>query len=113
MHAKNMIDKCINNLKELQSKMDDEFSDWFVDANRFASKVETIIEIPRLSRRQTGQANAITENSSTEDCYRIYIAIPFMDHVVQEMSTRFHPGNRVGCDPFILVPAVCVVEKDL
>ena len=55
----------------------------------------------------------LTENSSTEDYYRINIAIPFVDHVVLEMSTRFHPDNRVGRDLFILVPAVCVVEKDL
>ena len=113
VHAYNMIDNCINNLKQLQTKMDHEFSDWFVDANRLASKVETIIEIPCICKRQTRRANAITENSSTEDYYRINIAIPFVDHVVQEMSTRFHPDNRVGCDPFILVPAVCVVEKHL
>ena len=49
-----MKDNCINNLKELQNKMDDEFSDWFVDENRLASKVETIIEIPRLCKWQTG-----------------------------------------------------------
>ena len=113
VHAYNMIDNCIKNLKELQNKMDDEFSDWFVDANRLASKVETIIEIPRLCKRQTGRGNAITENSSTEDYYRINIAVPFVDHVVLEMTTRFHPDNRVGCDLFILLPAVCVVEKDL
>ena len=26
---------------------------------------------------------------------------------------RYYTKNRVGCDLFILVPAVCVVEKDL
>ena len=36
-----------------------------------------------------------------------------MDHVVQEMSTRFHPDKSVGCGQFILVPAVSAVEKDL
>ena len=31
-----------------------QFSDWFVDENRLASKEETIIEIPRLCKWQTG-----------------------------------------------------------
>ena len=52
----------VNNLKELQKKMDDEVSDWFVNANRLASKVETIfIEIPHLCKRKTERAIAITE----------------------------------------------------
>ena len=87
-HAYNMIDNCINNLKELQNKMDDEFSDWFVDKNRLASKVETIIEIPRLCKWQTGRANAITENSSTEDYHRNSICGPRCPGNVNKISSR-------------------------
>ena len=47
---------------------------------------ETVIfSVTETIKRQTGQANAITENSSTEDYYRINIAIPFVDHIVQEI----------------------------
>ena len=35
-----------------------------------------------------------------------------MNSICGPCCPGFHPDNRVGCDLFILVPAVYVVEKD-
>ena len=38
------------------------------------------------------------------------IAIPFVDHLQQEIITRFDAENRIGKDTFILVPAAIIKE---
>ena len=38
---------------------------------------------------------------------------PFLDHLLQELTSRFNPENRVGKDICYLVPTIVIKQTDL
>jgi hypothetical protein len=61
---------------------------YFINAFEVASKIEEEIKIPRVCDRQTKINN--TETSNPEEWFRIAIYIPFTDHSITELNTRFN-----------------------
>ena len=41
------------------------------------------------------------------------MVVPFLDHLLQELTSRFNPENRVGKDIFYLVPTIVINQTDL
>ena len=99
VHAYNMIDSTIDNVKELRKNIKD---DWFVDATRIANEIGSEISLPRIAGRQIYRANALADGATTEDYFRVNVAIPFVDHLEQQLLE-----SRVGKDLFALVPSLC------
>ena len=66
-----------------------------------------------VEERQTYRANSVMQGGTTEDYYRMNVAVLFIDHLLQELLTRFEPENRVGKDIFTLVPAAIIKENNL
>ena len=62
--------------------------------------------MPRITGRQEHRNNALSVNP--ESHYRVNVAIPFIDHLLEEMSSRFSKDNRAGAEIFSLVPSVVV-----
>ena len=62
--------------------------------------------MPRITGRQEHRNNAPCVNP--ESHYRVNVAIPFIDHLLEEMSSRFSEDNRAGAEIFSLVPSVVV-----
>ena len=56
------------------------------------------------------RANVVIQGETTHDYFCMNIAIPFIDHLQQEIITRFDAENRIGKDTFILVPAAIIKE---
>ena len=71
--------------------------------------------MPRLVGRQAHRPNATTGHSTPgpEEYYRINVAIPFIDHLEAELTTRFNAENRVGCEIFRLVPTSIINDNDV
>lgn len=66
------------------------FHDAFVKAENLLVEVGSshdTISVPRLCRRQTQRSNIPHENS--EEYYRRVVYIPFLDHVLTELRSRF------------------------
>ena len=67
------------------------------------------ITMPRVTGRQRHRGNA--PRITIEKYYRKNIAIPFLDHLTQEMHIRFSEEDRVGSVLFGLIPAKLEVIK--
>ena len=60
--------------------------------------------MPRNCAKQRQRLNADAEN--TENWYRINVAIPFMDHILQELDSKFSTLAQTASKHLGLVPAV-------
>ena len=59
-----------------------------------ASAVEITLDKPRTARAQCHRANAGAADQSCSDYYRINVYYPFIDHVIQELETRFSSDHE-------------------
>ena len=63
--------------------------------DQLASAVGITVVKPRTARLQQHRANAGSIDQSSSDYYRINVYYPFVDHVIQELETRFS-GDHEG-----------------
>ena len=89
----------VDNVKELRKNINSEFHEWYADAERISNDVGCEISVPRIAGRQTNRANSVIQGGTTEDYYRMNVAVPFIDHLLQELLTRFEQENRVYSSP--------------
>ena len=83
----------------------------FEDASRLADKIGATVSVPRITGRQEHRNNAPSVNP--ESHYRVNVAIPFMDHLLEEISSSFSEDNRAGAELFSLVPSAVVKYDSL
>ena len=81
------------------------------DASRLADKIGATVSVPRITGRQEHRNNAPSVNP--ESHYRVNVAIPFMDHLLEEISSSFSEDNRAGAEFFSLVPSAVVKYDSL
>ena len=60
-----------------------------------------------------GGRNIGTMHLNPESHYRVNVAIPFMDHLLEEISSTFSEDNRAGAEIFSLVPSAVVKYDSL
>lgn len=83
------VDEVKSVYREIRGSVDDHFSRLYQHAVRLAKEVDEhmILSRPRIGGRQQHRANAPAESS--EESYRRNIAIPFLDHIIQELDEQF------------------------
>lgn len=89
-------------LLEVRANADRYGEEWFRKSVEIAAKVNVLPTMPRIVRRQTLRVNAPA--ATPEAHFKRNILIPFVDHVNQEMDTRFTndlEGQLVG---MVLLP---------
>lgn len=59
--------------------------------------------MPRRSFRQTNRAN--TQSDTAEGYFKKVISIPFLDHLPQEMETKFTVLHNCATLGLMLIPA--------
>ena len=62
--------------------------------------------VPRITGRQEHRNNAPSVNP--ESHYRVNVAIPFIHHLLEEMSSRLSEDIRAGAEIFSLVSSAVV-----
>ncbi|KAH7965432.1 hypothetical protein HPB49_007617 [Dermacentor silvarum] len=111
VEAYNMIDKTIDRMKHVREQIESEYDDWFQTAEELALSVDTVITKPRLLGFQRNRANAPAADA--REYYRLNVAVPFLDHVIQQMDSRFPKSDRVGLALLqLLPPAVTSVDLE-
>ena len=100
--AYELIDKAIKRLETIRASIDVEFTDWFKEAEDLAEELSEEIKVKRVAGRQVHRANAASE--TPKEHFRRNLAIPFIDHLKQEMDIRFSKEDRVGRAIFSLLP---------
>ena len=105
------IDDTIKAVAMVRSNMEEECHEWFDDASRLADKIGTTVSVPRITGRQEHMNNAPSAN--LESHYRVNVAKPLIDHLLEEMSSRFSEDNRAGAEMFSLIPSAVVKHESL
>ena len=100
----------IRTLEHVRTKMDEFHRDCFVCASDLAEKIDVEVKKTRTCRRQQIRQNVvITEHSSSrdgiEEYFRINVAVPFLNDVLQSMKSRFKDSQTVIAKGFQLVPS--------
>ncbi|KAK4873837.1 hypothetical protein RN001_013197 [Aquatica leii] len=72
----------------MRADCDQVFDHLFEDAESNANKLLIEIKMPRLCGRQTNRNNV--ESGHPRDYYRRTIFIPFLDHFIEELESRFN-----------------------
>ncbi len=61
--------------------------DWYVQAEVISADIDVMPDVPRTVSRQLSRDNI--EHASPEKYYRRSIALPLLDHSIQQMKERF------------------------
>ena len=85
-----------------------------MDATRIANEIRSEISLPRIAGRQIYRANALAEVQQLRIIFALmWLSIPFVDHLEQQLLARFGVESRVGEDLFALVPSLIVKEDKI
>ena len=94
----------IDSVKEVRGSIDRYFSSLYDFAFSLANKVGAAIRKPRTCAKQLNRSSICV--SDTKAYYKVNVMVPFIDHLIMEMSTRFSKQNCNAMKGFVIVPAV-------
>lgn len=90
-------------LGELRTGIQEVFNgSWFKETSDMAHVFNTDIEVPRLCKKQTLRENH--PGDTPKDYFRVSIAVPFLEHLVEQMKDRFK-NAQLAQDAMKLIPA--------
>ena len=96
-HVISAIEKC-------QINMDNLGAEWYAQALCLSESVfAPQPEIPRIGRRQQNRAN--TPAATPQQYFHRTVTIPFIDHLLTEMKTRFSPMQQRAANGLSLIPS--------
>lgn len=83
---------------------------WFSEAVTLADSVGTVPNKPRTTGRQTNRSNVPAESASQYYCRSL--TIPFLDHLCNQLQTRFSETSLDVLDALYGMPKSVVTNKD-
>ena len=104
-HVISAIEKCRSELSDTD--------EWFMEASNLSKNVnapEPSIR-PRLTKYQQHRAN--TPADSPQTYYKRTISIPFVDHLLSELKSRFSTIQQRSVNGFALIPDMFVSDPDV
>ncbi|XP_069104128.1 52 kDa repressor of the inhibitor of the protein kinase-like [Argopecten irradians] len=90
-------------LQSCRDDIDNVHQEWFQEAVALAEELDIPISKPRTCGRQSKRNNVPAQ--SPEDYYRKSISIPVLDHLLEEMKTRFTSLHQRAALGLMLVPS--------
>ena len=93
----------------MRSNVEGTFDTVYKHAERVAATVNVQPSQPRICRQQLHCPNAAA--STIEEWYQINAAIPFLDHIISDLSCRFSPLAKRSSTLLCLVPSVLCTDK--
>ena len=73
-------------------------------ATQVAAEIKVTVQKPRSATRQCHRSNAGDVHQSSSDYYKINIYFTFIDHVINELETRFSSGHNGLVAAHYLIP---------
>jgi len=88
-------------LKEIRLNAEKEFGVIFERVKSLAEKIDIVINMPRISKRQTNRGNIQTDDP--EIFYRVSVFIPYIDKFINELDERFtnHQSTLTSFNPYL------------
>ncbi|CAF1227009.1 unnamed protein product [Rotaria sordida] len=106
---------CISNIEDILQVMqmmrnepDEEYNYLFQEAQHLGKYTETVIEMPRITKRQINRDNIPA--SSAYDYFKLNIFIPLLDHFLVAIKDRFSEHVKKAAAISCLVPKY-IVDK--
>lgn len=96
------VDDIITYYKHLRETVDNEFEILYGRLLDFAKENSIEESAPRQCSRQTHRSNI--PSFSVMDYWKTTIAIPFLDHIIMELTNRFDGSKRAHFELFSLIP---------
>ena len=100
------ISNVVTTLQSVRDSINTHHSNWFSDVEKMCSEVGTQPSLPRICSRQSYRSNIPADSPS--DYYRRLISIPFIDHLLSEMHSRFSSHQQTALLGLSVVPSVIV-----
>ena len=98
--------------REMRRNASNEFQKVYEQCERMAATLDVQPSKPRNCARQRHRPNADAE--TIESWYRVNVAVPFMDHILQELDSQFSALAQTASKLLGLVPTVlCKKEIDM
>ena len=97
-------------LKRYREEIDHRHKFWYEEAVSLAETVGTVPSKPRIASVQQNRSN--TPSDTVSEYYRRILSIPFMDHLITQISARFCDRNVAALDGFFGLPSEVVCYKD-
>ena len=88
----------------IRENIDSEFHKIYVQAERMAEAVNVQPSKPRSCGRQINRPNVVT--TTIEEWYKVNVAIPFVDHIITDLESRFSPLAKRASSLLCLVPSI-------
>ena len=105
--AHTMVEGVIQNFK---TTTDAVFTKLFEKATSLGSEVGVEIRKPRISGRQVHRSNP--PSASVEEHFRITVFRPFLDFIIQELTSRFSEPNPIICHLSTIIPPLTGITED-
>ena len=106
-----MIEAVLAELKEVRDQMDTTFAAWFEECVKLCAAVDVEPAVQRTVARQRHRCNV--PHSRPEEYYRRAICVPLLDHIIEQMATRFGPTRQKTEGLCCLVPSVVVSGRSV
>ena len=101
----------VKTLSSVCQKVEENHAKWFQKACQIAEKLDISVQKPRTCQVQRNRAN--NPDETVEDHYRRNLTIPLVDHLINELETRFGSGDQetaVQC--LFAVPSMLLASKE-
>jgi hypothetical protein len=104
--AYNVITKVKERLKTQLSDIDSVHAEWYKDAAALFKEVTDVEpDMPRVSRKNIYGFSNTDLTDKPELFYRVQVTMPFLQHLLSELETRFPPLSAQIADGLTIVPS--------
>ncbi len=86
------IEQCSKELEREREDIDNFSEQLFRHASRLAQQSDIPIIKPRTNQQQQHRSNS--SNASVEEYFKIFVAIPFLDHLINDVNLRFSKHSK-------------------
>ena len=95
--------ECCDKLKTIRKNVDSFSQRIFDHSKRIAEASEITVSMPRVSKRQQNRLNP--EFTSIEDYYKKTVTIPFLDHLIADVTLTFNAHSKKAASLEKMLPS--------
>ena len=105
------IQRCFTELKTLRADIDLYSHRIFEHSCRVAERSGITVTMPRVSQRQQHRPNP--QSYSVEDYFKYPVTIPFLDHLISDLSSRFDVHTKRAASLQGLLPTKITADSSV
>ena len=98
-----LIEQSCTELKALRENIDAYSLRIFQHSSRIAEQSGVVVAMPRVTQQQRNRANPVS--SSIQEYFKLTITIPFLDHLISDLSFRFDAHAKRAASLQSIIPA--------